>query len=307
MIEKFVTSRVKQKTATLAEWQTVWNTFIPYKGEQCVFIIPANSSEAEKLGFAKLDSIRHVSKTGDGSTVLQNLPWDGDIVNLASYIAKNSEEIVKLSAAVDELMYKPVTISSLSLSLTSSGTGGTFTKSPVELGTTVTSVTLTWATNKESLQTATIDGVSVDTSKTSHTFSGLDLKSTKTYTLAVSDGKTSASKSSTITFCNRIYSGAAANPTTVNSTFVTGLATKSLSTSRTNNGVNYTASENQYLWYCVPTRLGECSFIDVETGLGAGLSLVSTIDVTNGSGYTEPYYVYRSDYSGLGSLTVKVT
>ena len=148
----------------------------------------------------------------------------------------------------------------------------------------------------------------MDTSLTTHTYSNLNLIDTKTYNLKVTDERdTRANKSTALTFCNRVCYGVATAPEIIDSDFVMGLTTKNLATSRANSGVKYNAGGGQYLWYCVPTRLGECSFIDVETGLGAGLSLEATIDVVNASGYEESYYVYKSDYAGLGSLTVKVS
>lgn len=102
MLEKVIVSRVKQKIATLAEWQAVWQTFIPLRGEQCVIIIPANSTEGEALGFTKSTDIRHVSKTGDGTSFLGDLPWDADSANVSQALASNEQEINKVSALVGE-------------------------------------------------------------------------------------------------------------------------------------------------------------------------------------------------------------
>ena len=336
MLEKVISTRIKQKMATLSEWNAVWETFTPLEGEQCVIIIPANSSEGEAHGFTKSEYVRHLSKTGNGTQVLRDLPWDGDTSNIFQYLISNESKINEVSALVGtssvddqiksvtdghsdrlltlegqmaDLLYKAFTISSFSIDsvvATSSGVTTT-TKSPVELGSTVSSVTLKWSTSKTP-KTIKIDGSSVSNSETSHTFTDLTLTSNKTYALAVTDERdTPASKNTTLTFCNRICYGVAENPAKINSTFVMSLPTRTLATSRTNNGVKYDSSGEEYLWYCVPTRLGECSFIDTETGLGAGMSLVDTVSVTNDSGYEESYYVYRSDYAGLGSLTIKVS
>lgn len=221
--------------------------------------------------------------------------------------------LVDVRAQLADLLYEPIAISSFAISgLTTTGTGGAFTKSPVELGTTVTSITLSWATSKEPT-TLTLENATIDVTKTSHTYADLSLTGSKTYTLKATDDRidkgegSPASKTATLTFCNRVCYGVAPAPATVDSDFVMSLSTKTLSTSRVNNSVKYNAGEGEYLWYCVPTRLGACTFTDVETGLGAGLALVNTINVTNASGYAENYYVYKSDYAGLGNLTVKVS
>ncbi len=100
--------------------------------------------------------------------------------------------------------------------------------------------------------------------------------------------------------------GASSAPAEITSDFVMGLS-KNTATSRENNKVVYNAADGQYLWYCVPTRLGDCSFIDTATGLSAGLKKVATISVTNDYNYSEDYDIYKSDYAGLGSVTVKVS
>jgi len=102
MLEKVIVSRVKQKMATLAEWQAVWQTFVPLRGEQCVIIIPANSTEGEALGFTRSEDIRHVSKTGDGTSFIGDLPWDADSSNVSQALASNEQEINRVSALVGE-------------------------------------------------------------------------------------------------------------------------------------------------------------------------------------------------------------
>lgn len=99
---EYITSRVKLKTGTLSEWKSVWNSFIPLRGEQCVIIIPADSTDGESLGFTKSSEVRHVSKTGDGSSVIGNLPWDSDVTNIYESISTNAQEIGKLAAKIAE-------------------------------------------------------------------------------------------------------------------------------------------------------------------------------------------------------------
>ena len=80
----------------------MWQTFIPLRGEQCVIIIPANSTEGEALGFTKSEDVRHVSKTGNGTLAIGDLPWDADSSNVSRAIADNEQEINRVSALVGE-------------------------------------------------------------------------------------------------------------------------------------------------------------------------------------------------------------
>lgn len=232
-----------------------------------------------------------------GSIVVDGLEVDDSLSTESINPVQNqviTVAIQEINNKLADIMYKAIAISSFTNSI------GT-----VELGSTVSSVTLTWNTNKQPA-TLTLNGINMDIAKTSHTYDGLSLTGNKTYTLKVTDDRhASATQTTTITFCNRICYGVAAAPSTIHSDFVMSLGTKTLSDNKSRT-VGYNAGEGQYLWYCVPARLGTCSFTDVETGLGAGLSLAATVNVTNASGYEESYYVYKSDYAGLGSLSVKV-
>lgn len=133
-----------------------------------------------------------------------------------------------------------------------------------------------------------------------------DSPSTKLqWTLVAIDerGNTSEPAVTSITFANRIYYGASTAPSTYNGAFVLDLKYKPLSATKLKS-FTVTANEGQYIYYCLPKRLGTCIF-----SYGAnegGVSLVATVDVTNGSGYTEAYYVYRSDEAGLGSTPLGV-
>lgn len=253
-----------------------------------------------KIIIHKIDSKYLPNGDTDHSLSVEDMPADAKAVG---------DELASIKAQLAELLYKPIAISSFSLgNITAISSGNTVTtRSPIELGSTVTSVVLTWVTNKTPT-TLKLDGVSMNANLTTHTYTNLNLTNSKTYKIVVTDEKnTSVEKSTTLTFCNRVCYGVAEVPDVIDSNFVMGLSTKNLATSKTNNGISYNAGAGQYLWYCVPVRLGTCSFTDVETGLGAGLALAATVSVTNASGFTEDYYVYKSDYAGLGSLTVKVT
>lgn len=99
-----------------------------------------------------------------------------------------------------------------------------------------------------------------------------------------------------------MYYGAAAAPSAIDSGFIRGLA-KTLRSSKLSS-FTVTAGAGQYIYYCVPKRFGTCSF--TVGGFDGGFDLAATVSFTNGSGYTEDYYVYRSTNAGLGNTTVGV-
>ena len=201
------------------------------------------------------------------------------------------ERLAKVESDVADLLYKPITISSFGSSV------GT-----VEMGSKVDDVTLSWELSKEAKR-LTLDGEELEVSTRKKVLTELGLTSGKTWTLkAYDERQTEATKTVAVTFANGIYYGAAAVPEAYDSEFIRGL-TKTLRTSKLTS-FSANAGAGQYLYYCLPVRLGKCVF-----SFGAnegGVSLVDTIAFTNASGYTEQYYIYRSDESGLGNTTLGV-
>lgn len=203
------------------------------------------------------------------------------------------DQINLISGNLSDLMYEPIAISSF-----------THNAGTKERGATVTGVTLSWVTNKTPA-TLTLDGESLDVSTTGKVLSGLSItwNNNKTWKLIVTDDRNAiAEKTVSITFCNNIYYGVGSTEGGFDSAFVTGLSKKLQTAKAYDFTVNPTA---QYIYYAVPTRLGTVSF--KVGGFEGGFEAPETVSVTNGSNYTENYYVYRSTNKITGSTTVDVT
>lgn len=202
------------------------------------------------------------------------------------------DRLALLEKGIADLLYKEISVTSFT---NSAGT--------VELGATVNNVTLTWRLNKTPVS-VTIDGTAQEAlAYGSVNLTGLALKANKTWTLKATDERDAvATKTTAVSFVNGVYYGAAALGA-MNSAFILGL-TRTL---RSNKLPSFTvnAAAGQYIYYCVPTRYGTCSFS--VGGFTGGFSLAATTAFTNASGYTEEYYVYKSDNAGLGSTTVTVS
>lgn len=201
------------------------------------------------------------------------------------------QRIEALEDQVADLMYKPMAIESFTNNV-----------STAEMGSTVTAVTLSWSYNKLP-EAVTLDGATVEPGAISKAFTGLSIKSNKTWTLKATDERgAEATKTTGISFLNGVYYGAAAAPSAIDSGFILSL-TKTLRSSKLSS-FTVTAGAGQYIYYCVPKRFGTCSF--TVGGFDGGFDLAATVSFTNGSGYTEDYYVYRSTNAGLGNTTVGV-
>jgi hypothetical protein len=192
----------------------------------------------------------------------------------------NEQECVDIRARLDALEYKSMQINS-------------FTAAPSvsEMGSSQT-ITLAWTLNKTATS-QNINGAPV----TGNTKQYTGVTTGTTYTLNVSDGQTSASKSVSISFANRVYWGAAADLTTV-----TNLT--SVLSNDAERTITVDAGTDEYIIYAIPARLGEVTFFvsGFEGGFEDGVEQI----LTNNSGYQETYKVYRSTNTNLGSTTVEI-
>lgn len=203
-----------------------------------------------------------------------------DLDAVAADVTIIKAQIVDILARLDALEYKAINIQS-------------FTASPatIERGSNAT-VNLTWALNKEPT-TQTVNGTAVQ--GTSMQVTGIS--ATTTFRLEVSDGETEAAKTATVTAANQIYYGAAADFSTVTS------LTKVLSDNKKRT-ITVDAGAGQYIIYAYPARLGDVTFY-VDNWEG-GFEPAVEQSITNASGYTETYKLYRSTNANLGETTVEI-
>lgn len=194
--------------------------------------------------------------------------------------------------ALDSLLYKAIAINSFSHN---AGTK--------EMGSTVTSVTLSWSTNKTPTG-LTLDGEAIDVSLTSKALTGLSITSNKSFTLVATDEKdATATKTATISFLNGLYYGiGTVDASGITDSFIQGL-TKTLTSSKAKTFTVDPAS-GEYIYYAIPTRFGTPTFY--VGGFEGGFELLTTVQYTNASGYSEAYDVHRSTNAGLGSTEVVV-
>ena len=202
------------------------------------------------------------------------------------------EAVDDLTDVVGDLSYEPIEITSFG-----------HNAGVKEIGSTAASVTLSWALNKDP-ESQDIDGTPMSLDARQYTIGTANLTGNKTYKLTVTDERdTSVSRTTTVTFLNGIYYGVGAvNTNNINNAFIQSL-TKVLSDTRVRD-FTVTANTGEYIFYCIPSRLGTPTFF--VGGFEGGFDLLKNIAYTNPSGYEEDYAVYRSVQTGLGKTTVNV-
>lgn len=246
--------------------------------------IAVNETELQALLDAKQDKLI----AGDNITI------DVDNTISASGTGGDYEDrITALEEALEELTYVKIKINSFTNNV------GT-----VEIGTTITDVTLNWTTNKTPT-TLKLDGTDITPTDTSKALTGLTITSDKSYTLVATDDKSNSSSATTsIKFLNGVYYGACAEGT-YDSAFILGL-TRKLQSSK---AITFTVSANagQYIYYALPSSYGASVDSFSVGGFVGGFSKVNSIEFTNASGHTTTYDIYRSVNDGLGNTTVVVS
>lgn len=248
-------------------------------------------------------------KMGDGVTPIIDLPYiNSEFAERAEEAAERAEaaadglneanenRIKALEDAVADLNYKAISISSFSAS-----------PSTAEMGSTVSSVTLSWGVNKTPTA-LTLDGSIIGVNDKSKTVTGT-FKSNKTWTLKATDERDAvATKTASLSFLNGIYYGVSVEPNTYDSAFLLDGIDRGLNKTLRNSKLtsfSETPGGDEYIYYCLPKRMGTCSF--KVGGFDGGFTLVDTIAFTNAFGYTEDYFIYRSDNTGLGQTSVTVS
>ena len=242
--------------------------------------------EMEKLLQEKENGLPDVTEEDKGKILEVNEKGEWVISDALNEIRK------KLYGAIEDITYEAIRIRSFTNDIVT-----------VEIGATVSVVNFSWSFNKTPTSVS-FAGQSMPVDSTGKTWQ-TDITEDSTWRLTATDEKGNEDSAYTsITFLNWVYYGVAKKPTTYDSAL-----TLSLTKKLTDSKVSYfdvNARENDdYIYYCLPQRMGTCIFkVGIFEG---GFQLVDTINFTNSQGYTESYYIYRSDYAGLGITSVQVS
>ena len=226
----------------------------------------------------------------DNKNSKNNPKWVDNVTPVNAFNLNEIEDKLKAhQEALDELLYVPLTIN-----LTSN------IQTTLEIGTTINSVVFNWNYNKD-IVSQKFNNQALEASLRSYTYN-LPFNSNQSFKLEANDGKGDFNKSISFNFLNGRYCGVSSS-NIYDSDFIKTLS-KELSSSK---GKTFTVDcgEGQFIFYCVPTRFGNCSF--KVGGFEGGFNKVNTIEFTNASGYVESYDIYKSTNSNLGNTTVVVS
>jgi hypothetical protein len=111
--------------------------------------------------------------------------------------------------------------------------------------------------------------------------------------------------STSATLIDPLYYGKTVKEDTFLEADVEGLANSTISNDNTQTWASITTGAGEYMLFAFPTRLGSVTFW--VGGFAGGFNAPETVAVTNVNGYTENYYVWRSENPNLGAVVVTTT
>ena len=181
-----------------------------------------------------------------------------------------------------------------------------FSASPAttEMGATVSTVHLTWATNYPPDTMSIDNGIGAITPPTNTTYdhTGQSITSNRTYTVTAIRNGVTKTANATVGFQNQVYYGVNATQTLDPATIKA--MTKLLSGSRSRS-INYNCSGGKFFHLAYPSRLGDASF--TINNLTYSDMTKTVVAITNDSGFTENYNVYYCNVIQYGaSITLVV-
>lgn len=171
-----------------------------------------------------------------------------------------------------------------------------------EKGASVASIVFNWTLNKDVISQVLTDCTVAAADRTA-TYD-TELKNSKTFTLTVSDGENSASKSVSVSFQDKIYFGGAEAPVDYDSAFILALAKSQFATAK-KGSYAVTVGAGQYGYIAYPKSMGQIASVYIG-GFETTVENCGDISFTNASGGNSVYNIVRTGRQGLGSITMEV-
>ncbi|MCX0396978.1 hypothetical protein LI014_06275 [Clostridium perfringens] len=223
--------------------------------------------------------------------ILQNLKTSvvNNVIDGGLDKALSAEQGRLLAKRLADLEYKPISILSFNNN-----------NSVVEMGNVIHGVKLTWNLNKQPiLQTVNKENIDVKLRE----FDLIkDINKDITISLEVKDDRgLIVNKTTSVNFMNGVYYGVSNKDISTSEDILT--LKKELSNSKARS-VSVNCGQDQYIYYCLPSRLGNCIFF--VGGFEGGFTKIKTIQFKNSFGYIENYDIYKSTNKNLGNTTITI-
>ncbi|MDD2815445.1 MAG: hypothetical protein PHP00_06855 [Thiotrichaceae bacterium] len=174
----------------------------------------------------------------------------------------------------------------------------------LEYGNVSQAITLTWAYSGLTPTSQTLNGTPLDPALRTYAVAG-GLASPVDFTLSANSGAKTASRSASLTYASRVYSGNSTDSHLADLSGLTGVLKANASGS-----YNFAAGVGVYKYIAIPANYAtvnpDTGFIDTSTGFPVSFDTPYSVLSTNGYGYEQNYNVYRSYNKLNGAITIRV-
>lgn len=231
----------------------------------------------------------YIGNTGSAGDCVTHEELDEILENNLSaefikYVNENYE-FTNIKEALDSLLYKLPEVNLYG--------GKTYEK-----GTIVNTVDLNWNINKKIVTQSIDQGIgTLNKDLRDYTVENAGITDDITYTITVSDGRNSARSSTNILFRQYLYWGVSASTDLDNDKIL--IFSKEFETTNINR-VTFDCSGGKYFYIISPAKYSDDILFKIN-GFVFSDMIETTIKLTNSSGYTSDYIVYRSNNIQTGS------
>ena len=168
-----------------------------------------------------------------------------------------------------------------------------------EVGSTLKDVTLSWNVNKP-LQSITIKpgDIQVDPTAKSYTIKDANLDETTTYTIYLNDGKNTYTTEQTFTFASKLYNGTSSKQELDNQEILD--FNQVFDVDKETKTYNFNCDGGKYFFLCIPSEKANSVTFKINGFIFTDF-IETRMELTNASGYTKQYSIFRCNNLQHGS------
>ena len=251
-----------------------------------------------EIGYEVTNDGLVLEKVGDGETPWNRLPYHQPKTDTTLSLTHTAADAYSVGLRLGSLEERVSIIEKPKIEIVDFSC----TPTQFELGNTITQIVFSWSYDgAQNLVSQSIDGVSIPINSRTYTLTSQSITQTTSFTLTATDTEgVEVSKTVYIIGLPTLQYGAATEPQEYTSEFIGALTKKIYNGADTSVTIN--ATNNKYSYICYPIRYGVKHLL--YNGIEGGFNYQTTVSYTNTYGYTENYYIYRSDYPNLGSTKI---
>lgn len=254
-----------------------------------------------EIGIEETSDGLYLMKIGDGSTPWNNLPYAEPFTDKSLTLRDVAADAWAVGARINSISERIQVLEEPQATITNF----TCTPSSFEIGNTVTTAVFNWTyDNSENVISQQINNIEIPLEARTYTLNSQSITQNTTFTLTLTESNgTTISKAVVLSALPTLLFGASTIQESYTNEFLQSLSNRLYDNTDTSVSLN-AGSNSLYCYIAYPYRYGTKLFF--FNNIKGGFQEPATVSYTNQYNYTENYYVYRSDYPGLGALKINI-